>query len=73
LKKLLILITNALNLTANLAAELKLCLGTLLYLSSITPREITHPNKDNVVDVTSLTPYITYILELIIAIIVLKL
>jgi hypothetical protein len=32
-----------------------------------------HPNKDSVVDATSLTPYVIYILGLIIVIIVLKL
>jgi hypothetical protein len=72
-EKLLILITYSINLTTNLAVDLKPCLEILLRLSSVTPREIMHPNKDSIVDVTSLIPYVIYILELIIVIIVLKL
>ena len=45
------------NLTISLAIELKLCLETLLRLSSITSRETMHPNKDSIVIITSLTPY----------------
>jgi hypothetical protein len=61
------------NLTANLAAELEPRSETLLRLSSVTPRETTHPDEDSVADVTSLTPYVACTLELITVIMVLKL